>query len=230
MSDSTISNNTASSQIIFNYLSLADGGGGIYNNAMLTLANSTISNNNAAGHVSSGGGIRNKGGKASSTLCTIYGNRAINDGGGISLQDDPDAQSVSEVNLSNSIIAANLAQQEPAISGKLKTRSHNLIQDSTGASFLGPQEPYSTDRQIKQLSDLHIDAVLRKNGGPTLTYALLLGSPAIDAIPLQDCQVTDIFNSQSRMYTDQRGGKRPDENEPTCDIGAYEYVASPTLF
>jgi len=62
----------------------------------------------------------------------------------------------------------------------------------------------------------------RKNGGPTLTYALASGSPAIDAIPLQYCQLKVIFDSQSRQYTDQRGAKRPQGK--ARDIGAYEYV------
>jgi hypothetical protein len=67
-------------------------------------------------------------------------------------------------------------------------------------------------------------AGLRNNGGPTLTYALAPDSPAIDAIPLQYCQLKVIFESQSKKYTDQRGYPRPDGNERACDIGAYEYV------
>jgi len=78
---------------------------------------------------------------------------------------------------------------------------------------------------VNDLSKLFADpARLRNNGGPTMTYALGPGSPAIDAIPLQYCQVQGILNKQSRMYTDQRGMKRPDGNEQFCDIGAYEYV------
>ena len=68
---------------------------------------------------------------------------------------------------------------------------------------------------------------LRNNGGPTMTYMLGSSSPAIDAIPLQYCQVQGILNKQPRMYIDQRGMKRPDGNERFCDIGAYEYQVSP---
>jgi hypothetical protein len=56
---------------------------------------------------------------------------------------------------------------------------------------------------------------LQNNGGPTLTHALLAGSPAIDAVPLADCSgVTD----------DQRGVLRP--QGPACDIGAFELVVN----
>jgi hypothetical protein len=54
---------------------------------------------------------------------------------------------------------------------------------------------------------------LQDNGGPTFTQALLPGSPAIDAIPLVDCTLTE----------DQRGVARPNGNG--CDIGAYELTA-----
>ena len=51
---------------------------------------------------------------------------------------------------------------------------------------------------------------LQDNGGPTFTHALLPGSPAIDHIPAENCEVT----------TDQRGVARP--QGAACDIGAYE--------
>jgi hypothetical protein len=52
---------------------------------------------------------------------------------------------------------------------------------------------------------------LADNGGPTLTHALLDGSPAIDAADDAACPATD-----------QRGVPRP--QGAACDIGAYEYV------
>ncbi|MDW8255368.1 MAG: choice-of-anchor Q domain-containing protein, partial [Chloroflexota bacterium] len=56
---------------------------------------------------------------------------------------------------------------------------------------------------------------LANNGGPTLTRALLPGSPAINA-------ATDTCPP-----TDQRGVLRPVDG--ACDAGAYEYGAKPTL-
>ena len=51
---------------------------------------------------------------------------------------------------------------------------------------------------------------LADNGGPTLTHALLAGSPAIDAADDGVCPATD-----------QRGVPRP--QGAACDVGAFEY-------
>jgi hypothetical protein len=50
---------------------------------------------------------------------------------------------------------------------------------------------------------------LADNGGPTLTHALLPGSPAIDTAETAACPATD-----------QRGIVR----DAACDIGSYEFV------
>ncbi len=70
---------------------------------------------------------------------------------------------------------------------------------------------------------------LRNNSGPTKTYALVPGSPANDAIPPDACHITvptrDHLGTPIDKYTitaDQRGMKRPDENEQFCDNGAFE--------
>jgi hypothetical protein len=57
-----------------------------------------------------------------------------------------------------------------------------------------------------------VDSNLYNHGGPTQTYALLPGSPAIDAVPLANCPSTD-----------QRGFARPAPGHNACDVGAYEY-------
>jgi hypothetical protein len=114
----------------------------------------------------------------------------------------------------------------------LTSYGYNLFQDNSGATFdPATRTQHGTDKSLSlnDLTKLFADPVgLRDNGGPTWTYALAPGSPAIDAVPLQYCHVPGILNSRSRMYTDQRGMKRPDDNESACDIGAYEYVDSPT--
>jgi hypothetical protein len=56
------------------------------------------------------------------------------------------------------------------------------------------------------------------NGGPTPTDLPLLGSPAIDAVPLAYC--SDAFGAS--VTTDQRGISRP--QGPACDIGSAEVV------
>jgi hypothetical protein len=60
---------------------------------------------------------------------------------------------------------------------------------------------------------MRIDPAL--SGNPPQIHALLSDSPAIDQIPLDACLVNGIS-------TDKRGVKRPDGNEKTCDIGAFE--------
>jgi predicted outer membrane repeat protein len=55
---------------------------------------------------------------------------------------------------------------------------------------------------------------LAENGGPTLTRALLAGSPAIDTA--NGCPASGV---------DQRGALRA----APCDVGAYEFGAKPTL-
>ena len=61
-------------------------------------------------------------------------------------------------------------------------------------------------------ADVRLD-VLADNGGPTMTHALLPGSPAIDAATSSTCPSHD-----------QRVTRRP--FGPSCDIGAYEASGS----
>jgi hypothetical protein len=62
--------------------------------------------------------------------------------------------------------------------------------------------------------------LLRDNGGPTPTIALLERSPAIDAVPIGDC----VDQTNTPVKTDQRGFGRP--AGPACDIGAFEFRAT----
>lgn len=87
----------------------------------------------------------------------------------------------------------------------------NLLGDSTGCVFT------STVSDLVGTETEAIDPLLgplANNGGPTLTHALLPGSPALDTMT-ESCQATD-----------QRGVARPYEADgdglAVCDIGAYE--------
>ena len=77
---------------------------------------------------------------------------------------------------------------------------NNVLTDVT--CFAGATDQVVTDAGLGPLAD---------NGGPTLTHALLAGSPAIDAADDGVCPATD-----------QRGVVRP--QGMGCDVGAYEYV------
>ena len=221
LSNSTVSGNKAYS------------GGGIYNyGGTLTLSNSTVSGNKAN---SGGGGIAVSESPSFNIpppsvmllYCTVYSN-AADVGGGIWAGNLKQGHVIVRA----SIVAGNSAHTGPDIAGPLTSLGYNLVGDRSGAMFLGSPEVPSTDMLGVSSTDLKIDPMLRDNGGSaqphTQTHKLLPGSPAIDAIPLQDCQVKGIFNSRSGMYADQRGVKRPDANESKCDIGAYEYVDSST--
>jgi predicted outer membrane repeat protein len=59
--------------------------------------------------------------------------------------------------------------------------------------------------------------VLADNFGPAQTQALLLGSPAIDAVPAADCPPPP---------TDERGMTRPQPAAGKCDTGAYECIGT----
>jgi hypothetical protein len=56
-----------------------------------------------------------------------------------------------------------------------------------------------------------LDTGLANNGGPTQTRALVVGSPAVDAVSAATCPPPE---------SDQRGVTRPQNT--TCDMGAFE--------
>lgn len=64
--------------------------------------------------------------------------------------------------------------------------------------------------------DPMLNATLADNGGPTLTRALMKGSPAIDAGNLTECPIYTLAPLERK---DQRYVTRDEQ----CDIGAYEY-------
>jgi fibronectin-binding autotransporter adhesin len=189
-------------------------GGSIVNGGKLTVTTSTISNNSANSY---GGGILSFGTKGSFAIIrfsTIYGNKS-NAGGGIWV--DPTGSS--HMTISSSIIAANSAHDGPDISGALISDGYNLIENVAGSKGLNA----TTDKQVT-LTELGVSPTLGNNGRPTQTLALLQGSKAIDAVPLQACSIiiTDTSGHNVTITTDQRGDARPDGSENACDIGAYE--------
>jgi transcriptional regulator with XRE-family HTH domain len=182
----------------------------LINAGMLTLINSTISDNNAQ---ELGGGILNAttGAQMEMIFCTIYGNTSNESGGGIW---NGLTNSASQLVIRNSLVAGNKSPAGPDILGALTSQGYNLIQNTQDTTFARNQE-HGTDLLQVASSALGVDPLLKDNRGTTQIHALLQGSVAIDRIPLSDCLIKDIS-------TDQRGVRRP--QGVACDIGAYELV------
>ena len=163
-------------------------GGGLYANAgSLTLTNTTVT-----GNCSTNAG----------NCSTVTPN--FSSGGGIS-------NSSATVNLKDTLVANNTANGNASdLNGAFNSQDYNLIGNTSGASFTG-----TTTHNITGVNPLL--GPLQSNGGPTLTHALLPGSPAIDA-------------GNSVLTTDQRGQPRPLDDPLVAnaaggnasDIGAYE--------
>src|SRR5262249_5119416 len=94
------------------------------------------------------------------------------------------------------------------------TRDHNLIRDGTGIT--GPSDGVNGNQVGSAAAPIDPRlGPLQDNGGPTLTCALLPGSPAIDAG--NNAYATDF---------DQRGPGYPRIVGGTIDIGAFEVQAT----
>jgi len=173
-------------------------GGGVYTGGdNIKLENVTISGNSAS---ENGGGLYHKGSFNVSdavqlTHVTLAANTAPAGMGGNVAAD----ATAGVVRLSNTLIAA--AESGLSCAGTIVSLGYNLdSSDSCGLSAVGDQT--NTDPVLD---------VLTNNGGDTRTYALLTGSPAIDAGNVSLCA--------SRNGLDQRYFYRGDG---VCDIGAYE--------
>lgn len=210
------------------------GGGGV--NSTFSLTNSTISNNSTID--GNGGGLNISTNNASIINSTISGNQALEGdaapyGGGIFHNSVLEISNSTLTNnqaggtgggiydgstttMRNTIIALNSdngTAPDCISENTINSDGYNLIGTDTGCSITPPKgDNNSTD--IYDVDPLL--GPLQNNGGPTLTHALLQGSPAIDAANPNGCE--DELNNV--LTSDQRGQTRPINNR--CDIGAYE--------
>ncbi len=185
--DSTISGNTA----LGGDLQGGEGGGISGNNN--TIINSTIAGNSAL----RGGGVAGGGNIAHTTFST---NSASRDGGALYL--------TSSLELGNTILKAGTSGANIFNNGgSLITHGYNICSDD-GSGFLnGPGDQINTDPIL---------GPLQNNGGPTLTHALLPGSPAID---MGDPNFTPP------PYYDQRGPIFWRIRNDRIDVGSFEVQA-----
>jgi hypothetical protein len=173
----------------------ADRGGGAFFSTM-TLTNSTISGNSAFGK---GGGLYGIYLQMFNSTVAFNANTtsAAPAAGGIYV--------IKRSELESSIVSGNTQNSTPYDFGGVATLlvgANNLIGVST---IIPPLDTITDDPHLGPLQD---------NGGPTLTHALLPGSPAIDA-----------GNNVADLADDQRGGGFARVSGASADIGAYETQA-----
>ena len=199
------------------------GGGGIYVQGALRLTNSTVSNNYTK---VSGGGIHVEGsGYLLMANSTVVFNSAgdnpnrTNIGGGLLL--DSGSSGTTNV-LTNNIIAGNtvINPTDPPdcavdIFGATLSTNHNLVQSPGNCTFTGIGDLTGVDAGV-----MHS---LAWNGGVTRTYALLAGSPALNAGDPAGCK--DTFGNL--LATDQRGVGFPRKIGSACDMGSVENPSTP---
>jgi hypothetical protein len=178
-----------------------DVAGGLMNYGRLTMANSTVSGNGAVYGV---GGIVNYGTVTLNNVTITRNNAGFGSSGGI---DNTRAGSV--VTLSNTIIAGNTSEGQPAdCGGTLKSAGYNLFGTTAGCAVTG--------NLTGNLSGVSARlGALTNNGGPTPTHALLAGSPAINAGNPATPGAKEPVCIAKDQRLKQRGATR-------CDIGAFE--------
>ncbi|MBD2596730.1 type I secretion C-terminal target domain-containing protein [Nostoc spongiaeforme FACHB-130] len=225
---------------------LAGLGGGILNYGTASVINTTI-NNNIAGI----GGAINNSGTLTVVNSTISGNQSYSEGGGIynsgtltvsnstialnkSYYDEENTVSsgagiynaaTGTATIKNSIIAGNNdgipGAVNPDVFGNFISNGYNLIGNLDGSTGFNPSE------QLQFSISQVIDTILRDNGGPVKTHALVYGSPAINSgnnadIPADIADLDRDGNTTEGIPFDQRGSGYRRILNGRVDIGAYE--------
>ena len=197
----------------------ASGAGGIFVNGGLTAINCTFAYN----HGPLAGAIRDSGSKRQSFLknCTFSGNGNaivaiynLNDSSirpalwidNCTFSQNPGAAIIGneKVFIANSIFKR--GGTSPVLVGGATSRGHNISDDAAGGDAgTGPGGLLNRPGDIRNTDPLL--GLLADNGGPTMTHALLPGSPAIDA-----------GDNAIATPRDQRGLVR----QRTRDMGSFE--------
>jgi len=182
-----------------------DVGGGIRSLGTIAIVNSTVSGNRATGW--HGGAIFQTDGNVSITNSTIANNIAPDWAPSTLFIGQFGGGFVPTLSLTNTIITGNqwyaCEKFASGTVGNVVSGGHNVVQDDSC-------NPVATDQIIWDA----LIGPLADNGGPTLTHALLPGSPAIDSADELICPAVD-----------QRGVARP--VGPACDAGSFERELDP---
>ncbi len=146
-------------------------------------------------------------GAATLVNCTVSTNSA-EEGGGIFYRGD----SANDTSLANTIVAGN-SGSGPDVNGTVHSLGHNLIGDASASSGWVSSDLLGANPLLEPLGN---------HGGPTQTFALMAGSPAIDA---GSASISDV----TVPPLDERGAIRGPAglNAGTApDIGAFEDSSS----
>jgi fibronectin-binding autotransporter adhesin len=188
-------------------------GGGIFNEALfggsaiMTLINSTLSGNSTSPQSSDlGGGIYNNADQGSAVLTvhnsTLSGNLA---GSGGSIFNDGEGT----VRLANTILNAGAPQNIVSPFVSVASQGYNLSSDAAGGFLTSSGDRTGSNPLL---------GPLQNNGGRTMTHALLLHSPAIDA---GDPNFNPFAFNPPLLY-DQRDAPGFPRVFNRLDIGAFE--------
>ncbi|HMI81829.1 MAG TPA: choice-of-anchor Q domain-containing protein [Solirubrobacterales bacterium] len=242
--ESVIQGNTATAQGATNTVA---GGGGISSLAALTVERSTVSGNlaQAIGEggmqaEATGGGIRAIGDSATVELSTVSGNSATATKGTSQIVASGGGIRGTHVTLTSATVTGNeIASEKTAAGANLDIAGTTLLRNTIVSRPLGGAKScsgsegsggFNLDEDascgLGMASDRSgvaagLDPVLRANGGPTPTHALLENSPALDR------------GSAFGSAVDQRGLPRPidlatvsnAEGGDGSDVGAFELQA-----
>src|SRR6266478_131593 len=134
-------------------------GGALFNDCLSNagISNSTISGNAAGVHNIWSMGI---------------GNSTFSSTSGINIYNETVFGQPASIVIGSTVLNASPSQPNIFNNGIISSNGYNILNDDGGGYFNGPGDQINTDPMLGPLQD---------NGGPTLTHALLPGSPAIDA-------------------------------------------------
>lgn len=234
--DSTISGNHADEH-----------GGGLYQySSTLSVSGSTISGNVAdtdTDELGYGGGIYNKAGSLTITSTTISGNSAGDDGGGI-FSDTSQAVTISHSTITGNTVAnrsgvdgGGIRSVDPPtlshtiIAGNLKGSTRDDVSGSFDASYslIGDRRSASVTNIVGSLIGTTASPInamlgpLANNAGPTMTHALLVGSPAIDSGNMSAVAgAGGIPQNDQRGFPFSRVADGDGAGGARIDMGAYE--------
>jgi len=163
----------------------------------------------------SGGGIGNIRENLTLINSTVSGNTAGDDGGGVYNTFGP-------LSLSRSLLSGNTASNGPEVfsfGATVTANNSNLfgLNDMAGVVDFSPgiNDIVPSDPTLATIL-----SPLGNNGGPTQTYTLPVGSPAIDEAEGCPPPVTDQRLAPRAVDVDNIPGA-------LCDIGAYEFNSVP---